>query len=49
MDTITQLWQVWYVTADRHLLYCDFTATLVECVRVIEARQQGAWAIIPAQ
>lgn len=47
METMHDLWAVWYVSQANQLLYIEGKGTLEECVRFVEPRQPGAYAILP--
>lgn len=47
MDTITPKWGVFPVYSDRTLGPMDYHGSLVECIRIVEARAIGRWAILP--
>lgn len=47
MDTICKYWAVWRVGSNNNLLCIEGKGTLEECVRFVEPRQQGAYAILP--
>ena len=40
------VYQLWLVNADGHLINCDYEGTLEVCVRLQRARLPGSWAII---
>jgi hypothetical protein len=47
MDTIYRGWAVWYVSSQNELLYVEYVGTLENCVRFVEPRQCGVYAILP--
>lgn len=47
METIQPLWCVWYVSQSNKLLHVEHKGALLDCVRFVEPRLHGAYAILP--
>lgn len=47
MDTLYKLWAVWYVSPTNGHLYIEGKGSLEECVRFVESRMLGEYAIMP--
>lgn len=47
MDTIYKEWAVWFVSTQNELLNIEYISTLEDCVRFVEPRQYGVYAILP--
>lgn len=47
METMHKMWAVWYVDSAQKLLYIEGKGSLEECVKFVEPRQEGAYAIMP--
>lgn len=47
MDTLYKTWCVWRLSSDNKLLCIEVKGTLGECVRFVEPRRLGAYAITP--
>lgn len=48
MDTLVKKWQVWAVTDSHKLIHPAFEGSIENCVRFVEPRLAGAYAILPA-
>ena len=47
MDTLTKRWCVWSVSSSNHLMRVEFIGNLEECVRFVDPKCHGCYAIIP--
>ena len=47
MDTLAKQWCVWLIGRKNHLLSIEFVGGLEECVRFVEPRCYGYYAIMP--
>lgn len=47
MDTIYEMWAVWYLTPANKLAGIEYLGTLQECVNFVQPRLYGCWAILP--
>ena len=47
METMYPLWAVWRISSTNGLLCIEWKGSLEECVRLVEPRMLGAYAIMP--
>lgn len=47
METLYKKWRVLYISREQKILSEEFSGTLEECVRFIEPRCYGFYAIMP--
>ena len=45
-SSMKDVYQLWLVNSDGHLINCDYEGTLEVCVRLQRARLAGSWAIL---
>lgn len=47
MDTLYSRWAVWSLTSQGALMRREFIGSIEACIRFVEPRQYGSWAILP--
>jgi len=47
MDTIAKQWCVWLIGSSRQLLNIEFIGSIDDCVRFVDPRCYGYYAILP--
>lgn len=49
METLYKKWSVLYISSEQKILSEEFSGTLEECVRFVEPRRYGCYAIKPKE
>lgn len=47
MDTLYSQWAAWSLTLSGALIRREFTGSIEACIRFVEPRRYGSWAILP--